>query len=216
MICKKCKSEFLEKYSKNSNGDFCSLKCARSYSSLIKRDIVNEKVSKINKQKYKEHPELFKKNFHVWTDEDRKKSIPALKKAIKEKNKLKETILPFDEISKKFKKKKILNEQNGRCIICEIMPIWNNRSLTFHLDHIDGNHNNNLRENLRMICPNCHSQTETYCIMKNKKGKSPISKEDVINAVKESKNIRQTLIKLKLAPMGANYNRVQRIKDELI
>jgi len=31
------------------------------------------------------------------------------------------------------------------------------------LDHIDGNSHNHKFDNLRMVCPNCHSQTHTYC-----------------------------------------------------
>jgi len=48
--------------------------------------------------------------------------------------------------------------------ICEICSIteWNNKPITLEVDHIDGNHKNNKQENLRLICPNCHSQTDTY------------------------------------------------------
>ena len=48
--------------------------------------------------------------------------------------------------------------------ICEICNIteWNNKPITLEVDHIDGNHKNNKQENLRLICPNCHSQTDTY------------------------------------------------------
>ena len=34
--------------------------------------------------------------------------------------------------------------------------------ITLHSDHIDGNAANNVPENLRLICPNCHAQTPTY------------------------------------------------------
>lgn len=41
-------------------------------------------------------------------------------------------------------------------------PIWNGKTLTFDLDHINGDNTDNRIENLRFLCPNCHSQTETY------------------------------------------------------
>jgi hypothetical protein len=48
-----------------------------------------------------------------------------------------------------------------KCEICGIED-WLGERLAFELDHIDGNSNNHLLENLRIVCPNCHSQTETY------------------------------------------------------
>lgn len=59
-------------------------------------------------------------------------------------------------------KRFILNEQNHQCAICKIAPTWNNKELHFILDHIDGNARNNIRNNLRLICPNCDSQLDTY------------------------------------------------------
>jgi len=40
--------------------------------------------------------------------------------------------------------------------------MWNDKSLVFILDHIDGNADNNERSNLRLVCPNCDSQLATF------------------------------------------------------
>ena len=47
------------------------------------------------------------------------------------------------------------------CSICGVTD-WLGQKLNMELDHIDGNRSNHKMENLRMLCPNCHSQTETY------------------------------------------------------
>ncbi len=58
---------------------------------------------------------------------------------------------------------KYLTEKYGNsCSECGVGNIWNNKPLTLHVDHIDGNSDNNQVDNLRLLCPNCHTQTETY------------------------------------------------------
>lgn len=56
-----------------------------------------------------------------------------------------------------------------RCTECGNTGIWQNKPLSLQLDHINGIPNDNRLENLRFICANCHSQTETYA-GKNSKG----------------------------------------------
>lgn len=49
-----------------------------------------------------------------------------------------------------------------KCSICGNQGEWNGHSLTLQLDHINGINNDNRLENLRFLCPNCHSQTDTF------------------------------------------------------
>ncbi len=48
------------------------------------------------------------------------------------------------------------------CRMCGTPPNWRGRPLPLEVDHVDGDWRNNLPENLRLLCPNCHSATDTY------------------------------------------------------
>jgi hypothetical protein len=48
-----------------------------------------------------------------------------------------------------------------KCEVCGIED-WNGKKVSFELDHINGVRNDHRLENVRIICPNCHSQTHTY------------------------------------------------------
>jgi len=69
-----------------------------------------------------------------------------------------------------------LNLIEYKCIECGQLPIYNEKELVLQLDHINGINNDNRLENLRFLCPNCHSQTKTFGI-KNKKKTTQINKE---------------------------------------
>lgn len=63
-----------------------------------------------------------------------------------------------------FKLKKRLYQEGIKHNICELCNIdnWLGKILECELDHIDGNSRNHRLINLRVLCPNCHSQTDTF------------------------------------------------------
>ena len=54
------------------------------------------------------------------------------------------------------------NKLEYKCAICGNTGEWLGNKLTLQLDHINGKHMDHRIENLRFLCPNCHSQTETF------------------------------------------------------
>lgn len=82
-----------------------------------------------------------------------------------------EEILQKDVVYKSSKLKNLLIKNKLKEDICEVCgqkPFWNGKPLTLQLDHINGDHTDNRLENLRIICPNCHTQTDTFGNKKNK------------------------------------------------
>lgn len=68
-------------------------------------------------------------------------------------------------------------------------------------------------ENLRWLCTNCHSQTNTFCARNGNKQK--VSEEDLKKAILEAPNIRQALAKFDLEN-GGNYKRAKRIIKKVL
>ena len=61
-------------------------------------------------------------------------------------------------------KKRILKEGllEYKCTKCGNTGTWNGKELTLQLEHKNGIHNDHRLSNLEFLCPNCHSQTDTY------------------------------------------------------
>lgn len=83
------------------------------------------------------------------------------KKVSNSKLSLKE-LLSRDWVSSHKIRIRLINDgiKKHQCECCGITE-WMGKPAPLELDHIDGNHHNNDLTNLRILCPNCHSQTET-------------------------------------------------------
>lgn len=59
---------------------------------------------------------------------------------------------------------KLIKEKGweDKCAECGITNVYNNKPITLQLDHINGDNSDNRINNLRILCPNCHSQTNTF------------------------------------------------------
>jgi hypothetical protein len=60
-----------------------------------------------------------------------------------------------------FLKSYLLDFRERKCEVCGITE-WRGKPAPLELEHIDGDPTNNGLDNLRLICPHCHAQTETY------------------------------------------------------
>lgn len=49
-----------------------------------------------------------------------------------------------------------------KCMKCGIAPEWEGAPLVMEVHHVDGNSDNNMPDNVKLLCPNCHSQTGTF------------------------------------------------------
>lgn len=81
---------------------------------------------------------------------------------------LKDVLVENKCYSNKDLKKRLFKEQllENKCYQCGITS-WQDKPISLHLEHKNGNHLDNRIENLTILCPNCHSQTPTFCRAKS-------------------------------------------------
>lgn len=200
MKCKNTNCQ-LEANPNLGSGKFCSRSCANS---RIRTKEVRLKISKGVKRTGATRPPLTGESLERWK--------LSIKQAYKEKYISKS----FDELSVWQKRRRLIEEQNGCCADCGISE-WKSQPISLEVDHKDGNTDNNTRENLWAICPNCHSTTETWR-GRNKpslNGSIKVSDVELLEALNTEPTIRKALLKVGLAAKGNNYSRAKQLKESL-
>ena len=198
--CEKCGVNF-DAFSKWGEKRFCSRKCANSR--IFSEESKLKKSVALKGKVQGSRNGLSKENF----DERIKKYKKSVEKRL--------FSTAFDELGIDRKRKRVFREQNNCCSKCGLSE-WLGKPLPLELEHIDGNNQNNSRENLEGLCPNCHSLTETWRGRNkpSKNDKNIVSDEFLLECLTTSSTIRQGLLKAGLAAKGNNYERAKKLLEK--
>jgi Zn finger protein HypA/HybF involved in hydrogenase expression len=144
----------------------------------------------------------------------RKNKTPLSDKRLKTKY-IDELFTENSPVRREYIKKIIIKDNliEYKCSECDLSNMWNNKLLSLHLDHINGIRNDNRIENLRFVCPNCHSQTETYC-NKNKCKSKSINSFDIEflkNCILQYNNISEIINYLGVKDTFTNRSKIKKI-----
>ncbi|MBR2214019.1 MAG: HNH endonuclease [Eubacterium sp.] len=100
-----------------------------------------------------------------------------------------------------------------KCAICGAKE-WNGKTLSLELDHINGINNDNRLENLRFLCPNCHSQTTTYGSRNQQRNESKYEITEDLRQLVESTYEKEKSVKRVSAVLGIRRSVVTQIVNE--
>jgi len=100
-----------------------------------------------------------------------------------------------------------------KCAICGVTE-WNGKTLSLELDHINGVNNDNRLENLRFLCPNCHSQTTTYGSRNQQKNESKYEITEDLRKLVEETYEKQKSVKRVSTVLGIRRCVVTQIVNE--
>lgn len=101
----------------------------------------------------------------------------------------------------------LIIERGHKCERC-YNELWQGQQIKLELDHINGDRFDARKENLILLCPNCHSLTPTWRGRNSNLGRKYVSDAELTAHLKEANYvINKALIKCGMTPKGANYKR---------
>ena len=104
----------------------------------------------------------------------------------------------------------LINIRGNKCECCGL-ETWLDQPIKLEVHHINGDHSDNRLENLQLLCPNCHSYTDTFC---NKSKYEIIPEDRYVEKLQTSSTISEALTKLGLTPAAGNYTRARNLIEK--
>lgn len=171
VVCEECGIEFDKEpaQAKRTAHNFCCRSCSAKYNNKRrkgpyggeKRKKLYKKARELRKQNYGYRTIASKIGMHIGTVRNWTCDIPVnIERARRKASE--ENLSPFEELtSKEAVKRRIIKERGYRCERCGLEE-WFNEPIMLEMHHKDGDKENNERENLLLLCLNCHAQTDNY------------------------------------------------------
>jgi len=149
--CENCSVEHDGTY---ASGRFCSQKCSRGFSTKSKRELISEKVSlRLRKEKicnFCKQPWIGKRGSGYSAG----RRCPNCRETAARDR-------PWEIVKLGTKKSRLIRERGHRCEECK-NEMWLGKPITLEMHHINGDGKDNRKENLQLLCPNCHSMTPNF------------------------------------------------------
>lgn len=157
MICEyeRCGKEHSGSYGK---GRFCSKSCSSGYATHGKRNEIN--------------CNLRKPRFCKTCNREFVPVKSSQTRFCEEHRVIYSKDLSFEVLNERLKKQRLLKEFGHRCWSCGLEN-WCGKLIPLEMDHVNGNADDSSKENLRILCRNCHGLTDTFS-WKNR-NKFPVS-----------------------------------------
>lgn len=142
-----------------------AVKIADSYADVLR--FLGVPTAGGNHATVKKHIQKHSLDISHWTHKANQKQNPGGKRSS-----LEELLVEGRHHQSGHLKRKLIAAQilKDGCAICGLNQ-WLGNRICLHLDHINGKPDDNRIQNLRILCPNCHSQTDTYCGRNKRSGR---------------------------------------------
>ena len=117
--------------------------------------------------------------------------------------------MPWEQIKgSEARRRRVVIEQGGKCAVCRLSE-WRGLPMVFELEHKNGVHSDNARENVEAQYPNCHSQTPTWRGRDGASRHKGVTDAMLVEAFREHGKVSVALGALGLNVGGSNLRRIR-------